>query len=61
MDVNAIDLSGADPAGRGDLERMAADNLKRVLVLEEDWAAEATMRRMQAFVEIKTVWHPAGT
>ena len=61
MDVNAIDLSGADQAGRGDLERMAADNLKRVLVLEEDWAAEATMRRMRAFVEIKTVWHPAGT
>jgi acyl-CoA reductase-like NAD-dependent aldehyde dehydrogenase len=61
MDVNAIDLSGADAASRRELERVAADNLKRVLVLDEDWAAEPTMRRMQAFVEIKTVWHPAGT
>ena len=30
QDVNAIDLTGADPAGRADLERLAAGNVKRV-------------------------------
>jgi acyl-CoA reductase-like NAD-dependent aldehyde dehydrogenase len=61
MDVNAIDLSGAAPEERPDLERLAADNLKRVLVLEQDWTKDPTRRRLDAFVEVKTVWHPAGT
>ncbi|MGH9304153.1 MAG: aldehyde dehydrogenase family protein [Acidimicrobiales bacterium] len=61
MDVNAIDLSGADPGEREKLELLAAENLKRVLVLEEDWAARPGLARMKAFVEIKTVWHPVGT
>ncbi len=30
QDVNAIDLTGADPAGRAELERLAAGNVKRV-------------------------------
>ena len=60
MDVNAIDLSGAAPADRAALEVAAADNVKRVLVLDEDWAAPPTIRRMKAFVELKTVWHPLG-
>jgi acyl-CoA reductase-like NAD-dependent aldehyde dehydrogenase len=66
MDVNAIDLTGADPADRADLERAAADNVKRVFPAgqdgtAEDWAATPALDRMLAFLETKTVWHPIGT
>ena len=30
MDVNAIDLTGTDPADRAELEKLAAENVKRV-------------------------------
>ena len=65
MDVNAIDLTGAEPAARADLERLAAENVKRVFATDEDaagdgWAAAPGTRRMLAFLETKTVWHPAG-
>ena len=60
MDVNAIDLTGADVADRTGLARMAAGNVKRVLVSDDDWAAAPGPERMLAFLEIKTVWHPIG-
>jgi acyl-CoA reductase-like NAD-dependent aldehyde dehydrogenase len=75
MDVNAIDLTGADPASRPDLERLAADNVKRVFQDgpasangkpangkpdSADWTAAPDPRRMLAFLETKTVWHPMG-
>lgn len=60
MDVNAIDLTGADPAARAELERLAADNVKRVFAADDDWAAGPDPRRMLAFLETKTVWHPVG-
>ena len=41
MDVNAIDLTGVPPAGRPDLERLAAENVKRVFAADEDWTARA--------------------
>jgi acyl-CoA reductase-like NAD-dependent aldehyde dehydrogenase len=66
MDVNAIDLTGADPATRAELERAAADNVKRVFPagpdgVSGDWAATPGLDRMLAFLETKTVWHPIGT
>ncbi|MGO8877712.1 MAG: aldehyde dehydrogenase family protein [Acidimicrobiales bacterium] len=61
MDVNAIDVTGAEAAARAELETLAAGNLKRLLSLEEDWEKPASTKRMSAFVEVKTVWHPAGT
>ncbi len=61
MDVNAIDLTGVPEADRAGLERLAADNVKRVFAAEQDWAAPPTTRRMLAFLETKTVWHPVGT
>ena len=66
MDVNAIDLTGAGPATRAELERAAADNVKRVFPagpdgVAEDWAATPGLDRMLAFLETKTVWHPIGT
>jgi acyl-CoA reductase-like NAD-dependent aldehyde dehydrogenase len=60
MDVNAIDLTGAEPADRAGLERLAAENVKRVFAADEDWAAPPGVRRMLAFLETKTVWHPVG-
>jgi hypothetical protein len=42
------------------LERLAAENVKRVFWAEEDWAQVPTPRRMLAFLETKTVWHPVG-
>ena len=76
QDVNAIDLTGVDPAGRAELERLAAGNVKRVFAagparaedaraeddwVAEDWAAAPGVRRLLAFLETKTVWHPVGT
>jgi acyl-CoA reductase-like NAD-dependent aldehyde dehydrogenase len=60
MDVNAIDVTGVAGAERAELERLAADNVKRVFTAEQDWAAAPTTERMLAFLETKTVWHPMG-
>jgi len=56
MDVNAIDLSGAD-GDAGELERLAAENVKRVVHGRAD--AES-LYEIAAFLELKTVWHPIG-
>ena len=55
MDVNAIDVTGAD----GDsalLEALAAENVKRVVRARED----RSPWEIGAFMELKTVWHPIG-
>ncbi|HEY3088125.1 MAG TPA: aldehyde dehydrogenase family protein [Jatrophihabitantaceae bacterium] len=60
-DVNALDLTGVAADARPSLQRAAADNVKRVyLPREKDWAADPGTRRLAAFVETKTVWHPIG-
>ena len=57
MDVNAIDVAGADGLV-ADIERAAADNVKRVVAgradIQSPW-------EIAAFLELKTVWHPVGT
>ena len=60
FDVNAIDLTGVPAAERGELERLAASNVKRVFSADEDWDKAPGPRRMLAFLETKTVWHPVG-
>ena len=71
LDVNAIDLAGAADAENlawGDLERAAAENMKRVLrpaghdadAIEPDWSRVPDLTRMKAYLETKTVWHPKG-
>src|SRR6204780_5397621 len=60
FDVNAIDLTGAPAVSRAELERLAAANVKRVFWGADDWAEAPTPRRMLAFLETKTVWHPVG-
>ena len=63
MDVNAIDLSGVvDVELADELAVAATDNLKRVVRLADgDWAATPGLKRMMAYLETKTVWHPAST
>jgi acyl-CoA reductase-like NAD-dependent aldehyde dehydrogenase len=61
MDVNAIDLTGIDAGARPALERLAAGNVKRVFHRNEPWATMPGTQRLLSFLEIKTVWHPAGT
>jgi acyl-CoA reductase-like NAD-dependent aldehyde dehydrogenase len=54
MDVDAVDLAGADDAQ--ELEALAAENVKRVVRNGDGrspWHAAA-------FLEMKTVWHPIG-
>ncbi|GAA2395631.1 aldehyde dehydrogenase family protein [Streptomyces glaucosporus] len=63
QDVNAVDLAGADPELAKELETAAAENLKRVLrpgAGGADWSADPGMKRILAFLETKTVWHPIG-
>ena len=60
-DVNAIDLTGAAPGARADLQATAAANVKRVYVPRStDWKADPGLSRLNAYVETKTVWHPIG-
>jgi acyl-CoA reductase-like NAD-dependent aldehyde dehydrogenase len=56
MDVNALDLTGADGLS-ADLERAAADNVKRVIHGEADAQSPWDIA---SFLELKTVWHPVG-
>ncbi|WP_243795506.1 aldehyde dehydrogenase family protein [Saccharopolyspora gloriosae] len=63
-DVNALDLTGAPPELRPELERAAADTVTRVLRpgrTEPDWTAAPGLERLRAYTELKTVWHPIGT
>ena len=63
MDVNAADLTGLAGRDTAELERAAADNVKRVLRApagEPDWHAVPDPARITAFTEVKTVWHPVG-
>jgi len=56
MDVNAIDLCGADGAA-AELERLAAENVKRVVRGRADVQSPW---EISSFLELKTVWHPIG-
>jgi acyl-CoA reductase-like NAD-dependent aldehyde dehydrogenase len=56
MDVNALDVTGADGLSP-DLERAAADNVKRVVHGDPDGQSPWDIA---SFLELKTVWHPVG-
>jgi hypothetical protein len=56
MDVNAIDVTGADGL-RAELETAAAENVKRVISSKAD---SQSLYEISAFLELKTVWHPIG-
>ena len=51
----------SDPAGLQRAAVAAAENLKRVVRSgNEDWTPTPGLERMLAYLETKTVWHPAG-
>jgi acyl-CoA reductase-like NAD-dependent aldehyde dehydrogenase len=56
MDVNAIDVTGADGLS-ADVERLAAENVKRVV---RGLADGQSAWQIAEFLELKTVWHPIG-
>jgi acyl-CoA reductase-like NAD-dependent aldehyde dehydrogenase len=56
MDVNALDVSGAD-GDVAELERLAADNVKRIV---RGTADGQSAWEIEPFLELKTVWHPIG-
>ena len=56
MDVNAIDVTGADGV-TADVERLAAENVKRVVRGQADGQSAW---QIADFLELKTVWHPIG-
>jgi acyl-CoA reductase-like NAD-dependent aldehyde dehydrogenase len=56
MDVNAIDVTGAD-GEVAELERLAAENVKRVV---RGAADDQSPWEISRFLELKTVWHPIG-
>jgi acyl-CoA reductase-like NAD-dependent aldehyde dehydrogenase len=57
MDVNAIDVTGADGLAP-ELEKLAAENVKRVV---RGTHTDQSPWEIAAFLELKTVWHPIGT
>ncbi len=57
MDVNAIDVAGCTPDEVAEVEKAAADNVKRVV---KHPAGELSPYLITAFMEMKTVWHPVG-
>ena len=56
MDVNAIDLTGAD-GETAELERLAAGNVKRIV---RGAADGQSLWEIEPLLEMKTVWHPIG-
>ena len=63
LDVDALDMTGVEDVGFAiELERAAAENLKRLRRPEPvpDWTADPGLDRITSFLEIKTVWHPVG-
>jgi acyl-CoA reductase-like NAD-dependent aldehyde dehydrogenase len=53
LDVDALDLDHSD----AELERAAADNVKRVVRAAPDGQS---LWEISSFLELKTVWHPMG-
>ncbi|MBC7643578.1 MAG: aldehyde dehydrogenase family protein [Thermoleophilia bacterium] len=61
MDVNALDLAGIAADATTELERAAADNLKRVVRPRAlDTRGGGDLESITSFTELKTVWHPIG-
>jgi acyl-CoA reductase-like NAD-dependent aldehyde dehydrogenase len=60
MDVNALFLSNAGKGLTKEAQLLAVDNVKRVVVKDEDWTKESNqgIRYISSFQEIKTTWHP---
>ena len=60
MDVNALFLSNVHAEMEKNTQLSAIDNLKRVIVKNDDWKKENAqgISYISSFQEIKTTWHP---
>lgn len=58
MDVNAIDIGACTAEEAAEVERAAADNVKRVVRVPARDALSP--HAVTTFMEMKTVWHPIG-
>lgn len=56
MEIDGLDISGADPKIESELRIAGAENLKRIHRFNKSQSPQ----RMLAFMEAKTVWHPIG-
>lgn len=56
MDVDALDISGANPKLDGELRRLGTENLKRI----HRFGKKNSPKRILSYMELKTVWHPIG-
>jgi acyl-CoA reductase-like NAD-dependent aldehyde dehydrogenase len=56
LDVDALDVTGVDREQLPDVERLAAENVKRIVRAE----APQSPYEVTALMEMKTVWHPKG-
>jgi acyl-CoA reductase-like NAD-dependent aldehyde dehydrogenase len=63
-DLNGIVDASGDPELGTELDKLAAETVKRVLRIREpdgpDSAREDALRRLEAVTELKTAWHPIG-
>ena len=59
MDVNAIDLAGADADLRMRIEQGAVHNVKRLIGTDGNLDGQSPYL-IAAFTDTKTVWHPKG-
>jgi acyl-CoA reductase-like NAD-dependent aldehyde dehydrogenase len=63
MDVNAIDITGLADDLSFNVQKTAAENVKRVVQWKGEWTDARTAQSPYAifeFQEMKTVWHPIG-
>jgi len=65
-EINAVHAAGLDPDDRKTLELGAAENVKRVLVRDDetDFFDEETCTSpywIEPFCEMKTIWHPSSS
>jgi acyl-CoA reductase-like NAD-dependent aldehyde dehydrogenase len=63
MDVNAIDITGVAGDLATNVQKTAAENVKRVVQWSGDWTDVRNAQSPYAifdFQEMKTVWHPIG-
>ena len=56
LDVDALDVTGVDREELQEVERLGAENVKRVVRAE----APQSPYEVTALMEMKTVWHPKG-
>ena len=57
MDVNAIDAAGCSEEELAEVERAAAESVKRIV---RPGGGAPSPHAVTAFMEMKTVWHPIG-